>query len=60
MAEERFDCSTTVKGYPKKPEQYNRMPDSHEVRKMNCPRRERTDPHTWLAPDDACKFQTDQ
>ena len=27
---------------------------------MNCPRRERTDPYPWLAPDDPCRFQTDQ
>ena len=62
MAQERFDLFHYCKKIPsdKKAEQYNRMSGSQKGGKMNCPRRERTDPYLWLAPDDPCRFQTDQ
>ena len=64
LAEERLDFFHYCKRLPseknKNAEQYNRMSGSHEVGKMNCPRRERTDPYPWLALDDPCRFQTDQ
>ena len=64
MAEERFDLFHYCKRLPseknKNAEQYNRMSGSHKVEKINCPRRERTDPYPWLALDDLCTFQTDQ
>ena len=62
MAEERFDLfhyckKATLK--EKNAEEYNRMSGSHKVGKMSCPRRERTDPYPWLAPDDPFRFWTD-
>ena len=64
MAEERFDlfhyCKRLHSKKKKNSEQYNRMSGSHKVGKMNCSRRERTDPCPWLAPDGPCRFHMDQ
>ena len=48
MAEERFDlfhyCKKATLKENKNAEGYNRVSGSHKVEKMNCPRRERTEP----------------
>ena len=61
MAEERFDLFHYAKRLPTKrdesTEQYNRMSGLLTRKKGNplkC-----TDPYPWLAPDDPCRFQTD-
>ena len=36
------------------------MSGTHNKENTNLPRRDRTDPYPWLAPDDLCQFQTDQ
>ena len=64
MAEEKFDLFHYCKRLPsdktKNAEQYNRMSGTHTREHTNLPKRERTDPYPWLAPDDPCWFQTDQ
>ena len=61
MAEERFDLFHYAKRLPtnrdENMEQYNRMSVSL-TRKRGNPVKH-TDPYPWLAPDDLCRFQTD-
>ena len=64
MAEEKFDLFHYNKRLPsdksENAEQYNRMSGTHTREHVNLPRRERTDPYSWLAPVDPHWFQTDQ
>ena len=64
MAEEKFDLFHYCKRLPsdksENAEQYNRMSGTHNREHTSLPRRDRTDPYPWLAPDDPHQFQTDQ
>ena len=61
MAEEKFNLFHYVKRAPttreEKTEQYNRL--SGILPRKRGDLGNHTDPYTWLAPDDPCRFQSD-